>query len=128
MFDYETPPNATTEAMPSSQLSLAELFFITSLSAIALWVYVYVHPVVASLAAAVLLFIAILRQLGRKPVVVGGLAGFAVATILSWAICLLGQVDIGLTIVVVLVGPCAGCVAGAFMTELAETECLSGCA
>ncbi|MCR9293204.1 MAG: hypothetical protein NXI32_10825 [bacterium] len=120
MFDDETPPSVTNEAMPSSQLSLAELFFITSLSAFALWLYVYVHPFVASLAAAILLFVAILRQLGRRPVVVGGLAGFAVATVLSWAICILGQIDMGLTIIVVLLGPCAGYVAGAFMTELAD--------
>ena len=120
MLDQEVPEENRTSNLPATQLSLMEMFFITTLTAVALWVYVYVSPLVALMAGGVLIFVVILRSLGRQPVVIGGVAGFFVAMLLTWLVCLFGQLDSSATIIAMLFCPCIGYVVGACMTELAD--------
>ncbi len=123
MLDEKLESESTDRQLGGVQLSISELFFITTLCALAFWIHVYVSPLIALMAGAILVFVLVIKQLGRRSVVIGGVAGFGVATILSWLVCWAGQAEWGVTLIVVLIAPCLGYVAGGFMTELADDGC-----
>ncbi len=50
MLDEELEPESTSREIRGVQLSLAELFFITTLCAVAFWLHIYVSPFIALLA------------------------------------------------------------------------------
>ena len=122
MFDENDHTRSEPEGVSTTQLSLFELFFVMTLCAVALWLYIYVSPFIATMTGAALVFVLILRQLGRRPLFIGGLAGFLVAMFLSFIVCLLNDIDDSLMVIMLLVVPSAGYIAGGFMTELAEDD------
>lgn len=104
------------------QLSFTEVFLLFSAFPIGLGLYHYVHPFIAAMAGAIILFIAVMRLLGRRNVVVGGITGFCLATLLCFPVSWIGGLDPIMSCVFVLVVPCAGYIAGGFITELNEDD------
>lgn len=106
------------------QLSLAEVLFVVTLSAISIWLYITFSPLVAMLAAGCLVVIASVRWYGSRHAVLGGLCGFGSALIVTCLIAMLHQTDPYTTALLVLVGPALGYLIGAVMSVLRDDAVL----
>ncbi len=89
-------------------------------SAFSIWMYNTVHPFFAMSIGAAIVFVLIMRMLGKRSVVVGGMCGFVVAMVMSAVLCLTGFLDTAFAATLMLVGPCMGYVVGGLITEFRD--------
>lgn len=120
MHDEEPPRTQTSIA--SKQLSLFEIFFMMTLCAIAIGVYVHLSQLLALMGGGGLIVVAIVRFTGLRNLVLGGLVGFLASVIVSYLIIVLGQTDTSTSIGLMLLCPAAGYVVGAFLAELRDSD------
>ena len=110
MFNQEVP------RLSGYQLSLFELFFVTTLLAVGLGVYIYVSPVLAMLAGGLWIVIAIVNNFSPSNPLSGGLIGFAAASTITLLVAPLLRSEIaivGLSVVFPSLGYfCGACTAG----------------
>lgn len=103
-----------------SQLSLFELFFMTTLAAVAIGIYIYISPLLALLAGGSLLVIASVKAFGCRNMVMGGLVGFGSSIIVAYSIIALTDTDTSSAIAIALLCPAIGYIVGGLMAELSE--------
>lgn len=106
------------------QLSLGELFFVTTLCAVAFWIYNWVSPILATICGCLLIFVAVMRTVGRRPAFIGGLIGFGVSGIITLVACFLAQANTLAAALCITSIASIGYILGAIMTELAEDDSL----
>jgi len=116
--------NGTPPARRLSQLSLFEVFFIVTLSALSLWVYIALSPLIAMLCAGCLIVVASVRWFGSRHAVVSGLFGFGAASLVSLLIVGLHGAKPSLAAFLMLAGPTSGYLIGAIMSVIAEDDSL----
>ncbi|MEM8733581.1 MAG: hypothetical protein AAGG44_05150 [Planctomycetota bacterium] len=104
------------------QLTLGELFFVTTLCALAFWVYNWVSPILATICGCLLIFVAVMRAVGRRPAFMGGLIGFGVAGVITLVACLFAQATTLASALCVTSIASIGYILGAIMTELADDD------
>jgi hypothetical protein len=119
MLDEERPVAELTHAT-GKQLSLFELFFVVTLVAVALGVYVHISSLLALLAGGAWIVVAVVRWSGMHNLVLGGLVGFCASGVVDWLIVVLGKTDTTTSIGLWLLCPAAGYIVGAFIAELRE--------
>lgn len=113
---------STASDQTGIQLSLGELFFIVTLSAVAFWLYHVLSPTVAFLVGGAVIFFAIMKRFGRRSLVMGGLIGCGLAELLAFGIGILTDASMSMKIALLLLAPCFGYVFGGLITELAEDD------
>jgi ascorbate-specific PTS system EIIC-type component UlaA len=96
------------------------LFFVVTLVAVALGVYLHVSRVLALLAGGAWIVVAVVRWSGLHNLVLGGLLGFGTAAIVSVVIVATGNMHTSTSIGLLMLCPSAGYILGAFMAELRE--------
>lgn len=104
------------------QLSLAELFFVTTVSAIAIGVFIYVSKIAALLGGGTLAVIAVVRFTGCRNLIFGGLVGFLASTIAAWLVIAIGETDLAASIGLALLCPATGYIVGAFVAEISNDD------
>ena len=117
----EEDSHPDTSAKPSGvQLSLFELFFIVTLTAVAVGVYIYISKLLVVIAGCSLVVITIIRKSGRQYAVSGGIVGFVTAL----GVAFLASAVMGLstlaTVGVMLAGATIAYPVGAIITELSN--------
>ena len=93
------------------QVSLKELFFLSTVVAGAFGMYIYISPALSRLLAAFLVLYASIRWSGLLSPVLGGILGFCVAMCLSFLMCFLAELD-ELTVLLFMIFPAFGYVTG----------------
>lgn len=117
LSEQETAPRPK---VGGSQLSLFELFFMTTLAAVALGVYIYISQLLALLAGGSLLVIASVKAFGCRNMVMGGLVGFGSSILVAYSIIALTDTDTSSAIAIALLCPAIGYIVGGMMAELSE--------
>ena len=119
MLDEERPVAALPHAS-GKQLSLLELFFVVTLVAVAVGVYVHISSLLALLAGGGWIVVAVVRWSGMHNLVLGGLVGFCASAVVALLIVVLGKTDTATSIGLWLLCPTAGYIVGALIAELRE--------
>lgn len=109
-------------AVRGYQLSLAEMFFVTTLAAVSIGVYMFVGRVPALAAGGGLIVLAVVRFSGCRNMVFGGLIGFAASIIMAYLIIAFGGMQSTTSIGFALLYPAAGYLVGAVIAELANDD------
>ena len=118
--EFEVPKTTGETSQRDRQLSLLEMFVFMTCSALSIWMYNNLHPFFALAIGAAIVFVLIMRMLGKRSVVVGGMCGFVVAMVMSAALCLTGFLDTAFAATLMLMGPCMGYVVGGLITEFRD--------
>ena len=118
--EFEVPKVRGENNQRDRQLSLLEMFVFMTCSALSIWMYNTVHPFFALAIGAAIVFVLIMRMLGKRSVVFGGMCGFAVAMVMSAALCLTGFLETAFAATLMLMGPCMGYVVGGLITEFRD--------
>lgn len=104
------------------QVSLLELFFLTTFAAVAMGVYIFVSPFLAQLAGCVLVGCSLVRWIGCINVISGGLVGFC-GTMVVFLLCQwVSPMDLDYALFAFLSAPSAGYVVGAFVAEFSNVS------
>ncbi len=107
-------------SLHGKQLSLLELFFMTTCAAVLVGVYQFLSPMIAGILGCLLVSAGCVRWLGCYNLLTGGLTGFAVAFALSLVWIIFSQLAPSASIALVLFCPATGYVLGAMVAELSH--------
>lgn len=116
--DFDVPaasPNANEQ-----QMSLLELFALTTFVAVGVGVFLYVSSLLALLAGGCLIFVAVVRFSGCRNLLKGGLLGFATAAVVTFVVIQVGELDGAVALGLAILCPSAGYVFGALTAELQD--------
>lgn len=102
------------------QLSLFEMFFIVTLAAFVIGIYIYVSRWLVVILAGALIVIKVISMVGGRYAVVGGVVGFGTAVIVSLATCALFQVPGPWALASTLAAGVVAYPVGAIMSELSN--------
>lgn len=116
MASPTTKLQSANHARTLKQLSLTELMFIVTLTAVSIWVYNTFSQTVVLIAVGCLLVFAGIRWYGSSHAVLGGLFGFGAASIVCCLIAAMSSASQAEIVIFVLVGPACGYLLGAFMS------------
>ncbi len=106
------------------QVSLFEMFFLTTLAAVALGLYIYVSSLLAMTLGSGLIVAGVVKWSAIQNLILGGLVGFVTAAIMVVVISVCLQTDLATTIGLALLGPAAGYIGGCCMAELSNNDML----
>lgn len=127
MFDDEM---ANLEARPrpsapvnSEQFSLTELFFVITLLAIELGLYLHVSSLLAFVLAGGLLLAAVIRFADIHNMIFGSITGYAVCFVVAWVYILTCHASLVLSISLLLFFPASGYILGALLAETQDQNC-----
>jgi hypothetical protein len=116
--DFDVPtasPNANEQ-----QMSLLELFALTTFVAGGVGVFLYVSSLLALLAGGCLIFAAVLRICDCRDLLKGGLVGFVTAGLVTFLVVQVGDLEGAVALGLAILCPSAGYVFGALAAELHE--------
>ena len=116
----ETPPLNEPSDASGTQVSLLELFFVMTLVAVAMGVYVHISPLLAFLGACAFLVYAAIRLFDIGNLLLGGIVGYLVAMIVMWLFVATCNPNLPTSVVVLLYCPALGYIAGAFLAEVQQ--------
>ncbi len=111
------PSQSVTRIVRSGQLSLIEMFFATSMSALALALYPFVNAAIVFAMLAILVYALAMSRIRTTNPIVGGLIGFAIAGVLAIVVGLIASLGT-LYAPFAITAPGAGFVIGATRASL----------
>ena len=127
MFDEEIVPIETrpspTAPVNSEQFSLTELFFVMTLLAFELGLYLHVSSLLAFVLAGGLLLAAVIRFADIHNTIVGSITGYVVCFVVAWVYILTCQASLVPSISMLLFLPACGYILGALLAETQNLEC-----
>ncbi len=114
----ELTPTQRSPAARRFQVSLQELFFISTFCAVELGVYLFLSPLCALLGGAAWVVVAIVQFFYPTNVLIGGLIGFVSAALCSGVVMVVHSSIPSTFISVILLFPAVGYMLGVYMAEL----------
>ena len=97
---------------PAVQLSIKELFFVVTLSAVFIGTYTNISALLALLGGGILLVVAVLWYADCQNLISGGLTGFLATGAMTFCIVNVGQVSENMAVVLLVMCPAVGYLAG----------------
>jgi hypothetical protein len=105
------------------QLSLSELFFITTAVAIEIGVYLHVSTLLAYMAAGWVVLAGVIRFADIHNLLVGSIVGYAVAMLVGWIYVLTSNASLVVTAMTLIFLPACGYLLGALLAESQNLDC-----
>ena len=124
--EYEPSTDHIPTALPHGiltspwQMSLKEMFFVTTLAAIVIGVYLYISSLLALCGGGAMIVAGAVSWSGTRNIVIGGIIGFVVAAFVTVGILVVSTPNMVAVILVGILGPAAGYLGGACLAELSD--------
>ncbi len=127
MFDDEISQveSSSSRSAPvnNEQFSLTELFFVMTLLAIELGLYLHVSSLLAFVLAGGLLLAAVIRFADIHHTIVGSITGYMVCFVVAWVYILTCHASLVPSISTLLFFPACGYILGALLAETQNLNC-----
>jgi hypothetical protein len=115
---FETATPQFEKVVSWRQVTVAELFFATTLIAVAVGVFLYLSEILAVLVGGIIAVYGIVRAWPPSNPIVGAVRGFVAATLIGWALFWLGLGDYFLRFSLIVFLPPLGYILGFLHSEL----------